>query len=264
MESFKEHVLDWLMELEEEKAIDFLRDCEINQVYIDTLFRMDSDIDTYAYEVTVNVPLKTHREIEKYSKETSIIESAIEEAGEADGIYVRDIRWSPYLKNEQKKQSDKKAERITELLTQDYVYKQIRLMNKSIDSNPHLALGISKELIETCCKHLLNESGIKANKDWDVPKLVKETNKQIDLLPFEPENIELAKSSVAKILGGFSIIAHGISELRNSFGTGHGHLPDFKSLDGIYVKLAVSASSELAVFYLSLEQLKKERLAKAD
>ena len=89
--------------------------------------------------------------------------------------------------------------------------------------------------------------------------MVKETNKQIDLMPFEVENIELAKSSIAKILGGFSTIAHGITELRNSYGTGHGHSPEFKTLDGIYVKLAVSASSEIAVFYLSLEQLKKEK-----
>ena len=259
MDGLKGHVFDWLMELEEVKAANLLNDCEIDQIYIDTLFRMDSDIETYMYEVTVSVPLKIHREIEKYAKETSAIESAITEAGEADGIYVRDISWRPYLKSEHKKQNDKKAERIIELLTQEYVNKQIRLMNKSIESNPHLALGISKELIETCCKHILKESEIEINKDWDVAKLVKETNKQIDLMPFEVENIELAKSSIAKILGGFSTIAHGITELRNSYGTGHGHSPEFKTLDGIYVKLAVSASSELAVFYLSLEQLKKEK-----
>ncbi len=259
MEGLKGHIFDWLMELEEEKAANLLNDCEIDQTYIDTLFRMDSDIETYIYEVTVSVPLKIHREIHKYVKETSTIESAITEAGEADGIYVRDISWRPYLKSEHKKQNDKKAEKITELLTQDYVNKQIRLMNKSIDSSPHLALGISKELIETCCKHILKEAKIEINKDWDVPKLVKETNRQIDLMPFEVENIELAKSSIAKILGGFSIIAHGITELRNSYGTGHGHSPEFKTLDGIYIKLAVSASSELAIFYLSLEQLKKEK-----
>lgn len=258
MDGLKGHIFDWLMELEEEKAANFLNDCEIDQIYIDTLFAMDSDVETYMYEVTVSVPLKIHRIIDEYAKETSAIESAITEAGQADGIYVRDITWRPYLKNEHKKQTDKKIEKITELLTQEYVYKQIRLMNKSIESNPHLALGISKELVETCCKHILNEAEIEINKDWDVAKLVKETNKQIDLMPFEVENIELAKSSIAKILGGFSNIAHGITELRNSYGTGHGHLPEFKSLDEVYIKLAVSASSELAIFYLSLDQLKKE------
>lgn len=259
MDGLKGHIFDWLIELEEEKAANFLNDCEIDQIYIDTLFAMDSDVETYMYEVTVSVPLKIHRKIDEYAEETSAIESAITEAGQADGIYVRDISWRAYLKSEHKKQTDKKAEEITQLLTQKYVNKQIRLMNKSIESNPHLALGISKELIETCCKYILNKAEIEISKDWDIAKLVKETNKQIDLMPFQVENAGLAKSSIAKILGGFSNIVHGIAELRNSYGTGHGHSPEFKTLDVIYIKLAVSASSELAIFYLSLEQLKKEK-----
>ena len=259
MSDLKGHIFDWLMELEEEKAANFLNDCEIDQTYIDTFFSMDSDTETYMYEVTVNVPLKIYRKIEDYLHETSAIESAITEAGQADGIYVRKIDWTPYLKNEHKKQADKKANEIIHLLTQEYVNKQVRLMNNSLENNPHLALGISKELIETCCKHILNKAAIEINKDWDIAKLVKETNKQIDLIPFQVENIELAKSSITKILSGFSNIVHGITELRNSYGTGHGHLPEFKTLDIIYVKLAVSASSELAIFYLSLEQLKKEK-----
>ncbi|CDT28683.1 hypothetical protein BN1088_60005 [Sphingobacterium sp. PM2-P1-29] len=259
MSGLKGHISEWLIELGEIKAANFLNDCEIDQTYIDTLFSMDSDGETYMYEVTISVPLKTHRIIVDYAAETSAIESAITEAGESDGIYVRSISWRPYLKNEHKKQIDKKAEEITQLLTQEYVNKQIRLMNNSIENNPHVALGISKELIETCCKHILNKANIEISKDWDIAKLVKETNKQIDLVPFEVENIELAKTSVAKILSGFSNIVHGITELRNSYGTGHGHLPEFKSLDIVYIKLAVSASSELAIFYLSLEQLNEKK-----
>lgn len=78
-------------------------------------------------------------------------------------------------------------------------------------------------------------------------------------MPFQVENIDLAKSSIAKILGGFSNIVHGITELRNSYGTGHGHSPEFKTLDGIYIKLAVSSSSELAIFYLNLRQVNTEK-----
>ncbi len=256
MDGLKGHIYNWLMELEEEKAANFLNNCSIDQLYIDTLFSMDSDKETYMYEVTISVPLKIHRKLEEYINETSAIESAITESGQSDGIYVREINWRPYLKSEHQIQVDKKAVQITELLTQEYVNKQIRLMNNSIESNPHLALGISKELIETCCKHILKEEGIEFDKDWDVGRLVKETNKHINLMPFEIESVDLAKSSIAKILGGFSNIVHGITELRNSYGTGHGHSPEFKSLDGIYVKLAVSASSELAIFYLSLTQTK--------
>ena len=259
MSGLKGHISDWLIELGNKKAAKFLDDCEIDETYIDTLFSMDSDVETYIYEISVSVPLKTYRKIGEYAEETSAIEIAITEAGQSDGIYVRNISWKAYLKNEHKKQTDKKADEITQLLTQEYVNKQIRLMNNSIENNPHLALGISKELIETCCKYILNKIGIEISKEWDIAKLVKETNRQIDLMPFEVENIELARTSIAKILSGFSNIVHGITELRNSYGTGHGHLPEFKSLDIIYIKLAVSASSELAIFYLSLEQLNENK-----
>lgn len=259
MDKFKEHIYSWLIELEENNAAAFLSQCEINQIYIDTLFSVDSDMETYLYEVIVDVPLKAYRKIHEYSLETNAIESAIRESGESGGIYVRDLSWRPYLREENKKQADEKAEVITAILTHEYVNKQIRLMNKSVETNPHLAVGISKELIETCCKHILIENNIEFDKNWDVAKLVKEANKNINLLPFEVENPELGKSSIAKILSGFSNIVHGITELRNSYGTGHGHSPEFKSLDSIYAKLAVAASSEIAIFYLSLIQLEDKK-----
>lgn len=259
MNELKEHICNWLNEIDENAAAIFLNDCEIEQIYIDTLFSMDSDIERYLYEVIVNVPLRTYKKLEEFSKEKSAIELAIRESGESSGIYVREIDWQPYLKNDQKKEAEKKAEAITNILSNEYVNKQIKLMNRSIEDNPHLSLGISKELIETCCKYILQKAGIQWDRDWDIAKLVKEVNKQLNLLPFEVENAELGKTSVAKILAGFSNIVHGITELRNSFGTGHGHSPDFKSLDLIYIKLAVAASSELAIFYLSLEQLRAKK-----
>lgn len=180
MSELKGHISNWLIELDEEKAINFFNDCEIDTIYIDTLFSMDDDIETYMHDVTISVPLKIYRKIDEYSQEVSIIESAITECGQSDGIYVRNINWRPYLKDEYKKQSDRKAIEITQILTQEYVDKQVRLMNNSINSNPHLALGISKELIETCCKHILIKYQKEINKEWDITKLVKETNKQIN------------------------------------------------------------------------------------
>lgn len=251
-------VYNWLKELEEEKAAELVSKCEIDNRYIDTLFSMSDETQTDMFSVTIFIPLKLQRQLDNYAAEITAIESAITESAETDGVYVRDIDWKPFLKTPQESNNDKKTEAISEILTQDYVNKQIRLMNGSVQSNPHLALGISKELIETCCKHILNEENISFEKDWDILKLVKETNKAIDLVPFETENKELTQSSIAKILGGFSNIVHGITELRNTFGTGHGHSPDFKMLDELYIKLSVGASSELALFYLTLLDMKKK------
>ena len=82
------------------------------------------------------------------------------------------------------------------------------------------------------------------------------TYKVLDYTPFDMKNRDIVKTSIAKILGGFSNIVHGITELRNSYGSGHGHDPNFKMLDSVFVKLAVTAASELAIFYLTLHKSK--------
>jgi hypothetical protein len=42
MSGLKEHIFDWLIELEEEKAANFLNVYEFNETYIDTAFSMHS------------------------------------------------------------------------------------------------------------------------------------------------------------------------------------------------------------------------------
>jgi hypothetical protein len=259
MDGLTLQIFNWLTELEEHEAADFLSKCYIDNLYQDTLFEIGGDRETDMYDVIVFVPLKTYKNLAQHSDSMAKIEEAIKESAEAASIYVRQIDWKARLKSDSEMQSDKRGETISELLTQSYVSKQVRLMNQSINDNPHLALGTAKELIETCCKSILTEEGVSYDRDWDIQKLVKETNKIVDLIPFDIENREVAKTSVAKILGGLSNVVHGITELRNSYGSGHGHAPNFKMLDNLYVKLAVTSASELAIFYLTLHNAKHEK-----
>lgn len=258
MEGLTIEIFDWLEELEEHEAAKFVANCHIENFYIDTLFSMDSDKETYLHEVTVFVPLKTYKALEQYSEIVKKIEQAISEAGDSNGIHIRATNWKAYLPSTIRDKNHELGEKISEILSQDYVRKQIKLMTQSIKQNSHLAIGTAKELIETCCKHILKEEGIQYERDWDIQKLVKETNKVIELVPFEVDNKEVVKISTAKILSGFSNIVHGITELRNSYGSGHGHEPNFKMIDEVYIKLAVSAAGELAIFYLSLQNAKNK------
>ncbi len=260
MEGLTLQIFNWLTELDEHEAADFVSKCFIDNLYQDTLFESGGgDRETYMYDVIVYVPLKTYKALAQYSAVTTKIEEAIKESAEAGSIYVRQIDWRARLRSDSEIQSDKREETISELLTQTYVSKQVRLMNQSISENPHLALGTAKELIETCCKSILAGEGVSYDKDWDIQKLVKETNRVVDLIPFDLEHREVAKTSVAKILGGLSNIVHGVTELRNAYGSGHGHDPNFKMLDSLYIKLAVTSASELAIFYLTLHNAKHEK-----
>ena len=58
-------------------------------------------------------------------------------------------------------------------------------MESSVESDPALAIGTAKELVETCCKTILSDLRIEADKDWTLSKLVKETG--VPPLSWTPE-----------------------------------------------------------------------------
>jgi len=141
-------------------------------------------------------------------------------------------------------------------LTGDYVSRQITLMESSIKSDPHLAIGIAKELIETCCKKILSERNITADKKWDLPKLLSETNKMLKLTPKDIDDEVKAVNTIRSILKSLSTVVQGICELRNDYGSGHGRGSEFKGLGSRHAKLAVGAATILAVFLLETHEIR--------
>ncbi len=57
----------------------------------------------------------------------------------------------------------------------NHMAQQIQRMENAVDSDPALAIGSAKELVETCCRTVLKDVGIQTEKDWDLGRLVKET-----------------------------------------------------------------------------------------
>lgn len=151
-----------------------------------------------------------------------------------------------------------KKREIENVLSEEYVIKQINIMESSVDSSPGLAIGTSKELIETICKTILQERNIEINKNWDLPKLLKETATHLKLTPTEIPNKAKASNTIKKILGSLSTVVYGIAELRNSYGTGHGKDAKFKGLNSRHARLSTGASSTLALFLLETHKIREE------
>lgn len=124
-------------------------------------------------------------------------------------------------------------------------------MNEAVASDTDLAIGTAKELVETICKSILKKSKIEYSKDWNIARLLKETNNVLDFSPKLAKNPEKAEKSLRQILGGISSVVQGIAELRNSYGTGHGKEADFIGLESKYAKLIVGTVSEISIFYLA-------------
>jgi hypothetical protein len=103
------------------------------------------------------------------------------------------------------------------------------------------------------------DKGVAIDSNWDIGKVVKENNKVLDFIPDRIKNREVAERAVLKILGGASSVIQGIAELRNNFGSGHGHEPKFEGLEKVYAKLAADASAELVLFYLKIHQAENNK-----
>jgi len=151
----------------------------------------------------------------------------------------------------------KKNEHLIKKLNAEYITQQINLMESSIENTPHIAIGIAKELIESCCKSILQERGIEINKKWDLLELSKETNKELQLLPVDVPDDRKASHTIKSILGSLTMVVQGINELRNDYGSGHGKKVKFQGLNPRHAKLAVGAATTLAIFLLETHEVKK-------
>ena len=95
---------------------------------------------------------------------------------------------------------------------------------------PTDAIGKSKDLIESCCKTILEAQGIGWDKDWNVAQLAKRTSKVLEVDGNEVDSSTESGKLAKQILGGLQGIASGVAEFRNQFGTGHGKSASFQEL----------------------------------
>lgn len=140
------------------------------------------------------------------------------------------------------------ASNIKDAFSSDYIDWQMQIMMSMQTENPTEAIGKAKELIESCCKGILEENSQSYESTWDLPRLVKETT---NLLKVTPEHIPSDKrgaESMISILKSLRAIANGLNELRNVYGSGHGKSPNYKGLSERHAKLAVGSALTLVNF----------------
>lgn len=131
------------------------------------------------------------------------------------------------------------ASNIKDAFSSDYIDWQMQIMMSMQSENPTEAIGKAKEIIESCCKGILEENGWSYDSTWDAPRLVKETT---NLLKVAPENIPSdirGAESMKSILKSLRAIANGLNELRNVYGSGHGKSPNYQGLSERHARLAV-------------------------
>lgn len=125
---------------------------------------------------------------------------------------------------------------------------QIRRIEQSIETDPPLAIGTAKELIETCCKTILAERGKPVSGCPDIPTLTKETLKELKLVPDGIPESTRGSDVVKRLLQNLGTSGNNLAELRGLYGTGHGKHGEAEGLTPRHAKLAVGAASTLVTF----------------
>ncbi|HWP98321.1 MAG TPA: abortive infection family protein [Syntrophomonadaceae bacterium] len=143
---------------------------------------------------------------------------------------------------------DTSAGDLTKKFSSDYINNQIETMIQAINNNPHLAIGTAKELLEACCKTILDELSEHYDVDWDIIRLVNLTCDRLRLTPKHIPNEAKARESITRILGNLANISQGMAELRNPYGSGHGKSANFKGLAPRHARLVVGSAITAVLF----------------
>lgn len=143
------------------------------------------------------------------------------------------------------------AETLKEKFSSDYLSRQIDLMVKMQNTDPTNAIGMAKELIESCCMTVLDELGISYTKNDDVPQLANKTLTALNLLPSNVQPTDRGADAIKAVLGNLRAIPTKLAEIRNPFGSGHGKSASFQGLEVRHAKLAVGSSITFVDFIWS-------------
>lgn len=155
---------------------------------------------------------------------------------------------------------------LAEAFDAGYMRTQLARIEGSVDSDPSLAIGSAKELIETCCKTILSESNVECDQNWDVPQLVRATIKELKLTPDdipEPKQdtpaARKAVDAMKVLLQNLAAIAGKMAELRNAVATGHGPDGRVRGPKPRHARLAVNATTALVMFLFETHIARSEQ-----
>lgn len=142
-----------------------------------------------------------------------------------------------------------------------HMMQQIARIESAIETDdPSLAIGSAKELLESCCKTILDDRNVSIRKRATMPELLKSVRMELKLLPDGIPDTAKGKEHIDLILDGLGNTATGLNRLRNLYGTGHGKNGRVSSVQPRHAKLAVGAATTLVVFFYEthIETLEKE------
>jgi Abortive infection C-terminus len=111
--------------------------------------------------------------------------------------------------------------------------------------DPEGALTSARTLLETVCKHILDQAGGAYSDDFELPKLYKLLATELRLAPSQH-----SEAVFKQILGGCTAVVEGLGALRNKLSDSHGKGVRPVRPDGRHAELAVNLAGSMATFLI--------------
>jgi hypothetical protein len=128
--------------------------------------------------------------------------------------------------------------------------------SKALDrrtSDPEGAITIARTLLESVCKHILEEANAEYDDSPDITKLYRQTAEHLNIAPSQH-----TEQVFKQILGGCTAVVEGLGALRNRLSDSHG-----KGKVGVrpaarHAELAVNLAGALATYLLATWEARSE------
>jgi hypothetical protein len=122
-------------------------------------------------------------------------------------------------------------------------------------SDPEGAITAARTLLETVCKHILDEQSIGyEDKKIDLPQLYHLVSTELSLSPSQ-----YTEEVFKQILGSCSTIVNGLSTLRNRLGDAHGQGKKPVRPAARHAELAVNLAGSVALFLVETWEIQKSK-----
>ena len=157
------------------------------------------------------------------------------------------------LESESRSPSDGNVSAVLQRVTSDYIHETWRKALDRRSTDPEGAITTARTLLESVCKHILDETSTPYQDTEDLPKLYSLVASQLNLSPRQH-----AEQVFKQILGSCQSVVEGLGALRNRLSDAHG-----KGKSGIrpaprHAELAVNLAGTMAVFLLETWEAKKK------
>lgn len=135
-----------------------------------------------------------------------------------------------------------RARAVADALDAGWMAKEIERLEHAVERDPALAIGTAKELVESCCKTILNKRGVEFGRAEDLGDLTKKLTKELRLVPEGIADEAKGADNIRLILRNLTQLTHNLAQLRGLYGTGHGRGGHHRGLQPRHARLAVASA----------------------